>query len=102
MKQIAVAACRADAEDVLERLLIVGFGRQGFNLPPSQPLSAQNRTRNLRYHLDGRIRKIDELGKHLPILSGGVQLGGVPKGQDCAHQLSEAFGPCSVGVRLPS
>jgi hypothetical protein len=51
------------------------------------------------YHLDRSVRQVDKLGQHLTVLTCGIELGGVPEGEDSANQLGEALGPRAVGIR---
>jgi hypothetical protein len=52
------------------------------------------------YHFNGRIGQVEELGKDFTLFARGVQLRRIPQRQDSANQLSKAFCPSAVGVRL--
>jgi hypothetical protein len=54
----------------------------------------------IAYHFDGRIGQVEELGKNFALFARGVQLRRIPQRQDSANQLSKAFCPSAVGIRL--
>ena len=105
VQEIAVPASGGNAQDILQGLLVVGAGRQRFDLSRSQSgrfaiLMTSFSSQPLTYHLDGRISEVDELWENLAVFAGSIQLCGIPQGQNGADELSKAFSPSPVGIRL--